>query len=388
MLNKNRIKIVYVLPISWGGIPHYTAELANAVSEYADVVVLKPKDKNDSLFSQDVQTISTFDPLYFSRKSPRTALSFKNIINIMSFRHLRDINEINPDIIHFTGHYPHTAMFIYFNSNKLSKDCKLICTMHATFSSSVVSTRNRGISIAILNSISEFTKRLVRYDQIIVHTEDNKRTLVNRNFDSEKIQIMPHGAFTFFNEYYKNSTNGSDENCILFFGYIIKNKGVEYLLEAIPIISKEIPDIKLIIAGEGDISKYSQYMVDNPYLEIYNEFIPNEKVSELFHRAKVVVLPYTYHQGHSGVLTIAFSFGKAVVVTDAGELPELAKNCGLMVPAKNSEALANAIIKLIKDGNLRNSFGKNALEKATELSWDSIAKLHMELYQKCFNNKH
>jgi len=64
----SKIKVAYVLPVSWGGVPHYTAELANSVSKYAEVYVIKPEDPNDELFNKNVNIIHGFKPVMFSRK--------------------------------------------------------------------------------------------------------------------------------------------------------------------------------------------------------------------------------------------------------------------------------------------------------------------------------
>ena len=61
------MKVVYVLLTSLGGIPHYTAELANAMANHAEVIVFKPKDSNDQLFSEKVQLLNVFNTIYFRK---------------------------------------------------------------------------------------------------------------------------------------------------------------------------------------------------------------------------------------------------------------------------------------------------------------------------------
>ena len=379
------MKIAYILPISWGGIPHYTAELANAVSKYADVTVLKPKDPNDELFSGDVKVINAFKPMHFSRKQKVSAISPKNIVSLFSFRNIKLIDDINNDIVHFPELYPQSSIFAFLY--RIHKRHPIVSTLHATFDSllSLLSTKN---IYGILASFTEFTKWIVKSDVIIVHTKQDKETLVKKGVNPKNIAVIPHGSYTFFKNYAKNVVN-SDDNNILHFGYIGENKGIEYLIKAIPIVSQAIPDIKVIIAGEGNFSKYSKLIEDCSKFEIYNEYIPNEKVPELFQRAKVVVLPYTYHRGHSGVLNIAFAFGKPAIVTNVGSLPEMVEygKSGLIVPPKNPEALAEAIIKLLKDDELRKKMSKNALKRAEELSWDNIAKMHMKVYEEVLNER-
>ena len=79
----SKIKVAYVLPGSWGGHPHYTAELANAISKYAEVYVIKPEDPNDELFNENVNIIHGFRPVMFSRKEIlKSTFSPTNIIGI------------------------------------------------------------------------------------------------------------------------------------------------------------------------------------------------------------------------------------------------------------------------------------------------------------------
>ncbi|MBT9145733.1 MAG: D-inositol 3-phosphate glycosyltransferase [candidate division WS2 bacterium] len=102
-----------------------------------------------------------------------------------------------------------------------------------------------------------------------------------------------------------------------------------------------------------------------------------------------MVLPYTYHQGHSGVLTVAFSFGKPLIVTNVADLPNLVEDGkeGLVVPPKNPGALADAIIKLLRDDELRRNMGENSYKKAQELSWDNIAKKHIRVYEEMMHRR-
>jgi len=374
--------VAYILPISWGGIPHYTAELANAASKYADVIVLKPKDSNDELFSKDVEVINAFKSMHFTRKSRRAAFSPKNLINFFSFVNIKLIDSTKPDIIHFPELYPQSSIFAFLY--RIHKKYPIVSTLHATFEFIF-----KDCPYGIISVISRFTKSLVKSDKIIVHTEQDKNTLIKRGVNPTKIAVIPHGVYSLFKKYKNGNDAWSQENCILFFGYIGGNKGVEYLIKAVPIVSQVIPDIKVIIAGEGNFSKYSKLIEDHSKFEIYNEFIPNKKVPELFQRAKVVVLPYTYHRGHSGVLNIAFAFGKPAIVTNVGSLPEMVEygKSGLIVPPKDPEALAEAIIKLLEDDELRKKMSRNALKRAEELSWDNIAKMHIKVYEEVLNER-
>lgn len=106
-------------------------------------------------------------------------------------------------------------------------------------------------------------------------------------------------------------------------------------------------------------------------------------VEDYFSRASVVVIPNRSQEGHSGSLTVAYSFGKPVITTNVVEFPQLVKEagCGLIVPPDDPEALADAVINLLQDKKLRKKMSKNALKMAEELSWDNIAKRHIKVYE-------
>ena len=316
--------------------------------------------------------------MYFSVKYKIKAFIPRNFINFFSFRNIKIVDSIRPDILHFPGGiYPQAAVFsLLYN---IHRKYPIVNTVHGIFSPSAI-FRVKSLTFVLLAGLADCISYLVKSDIIIVHTQEDKDKLVRRGINPRNIVIIPHGTYTFFKKYCKSKIL-NDKDYVLFFGYIRENKGIKYLIKAAPIICKEVPDAKIIIAGEGDITSIEP-IKDKSKFEIYNEYVPNEKVSELFQRAKVVVLPYTHTGGHSGVLTIAYAFGKPVVVTNVGDFPKLAERAGLVVPAKNSKALAEAIIKILKDDKLRKKMSRNALKKAEKLSWDNIAKRHIEVYKE------
>ena len=101
----------------------------------------------------------------------------------------------------------------------------------------------------------------------------------------------------------------------------------------------------------------------------------------------IIVLPYT-EASQTGIIPIAYSFKKPVILTNVGGLPESVDDgkTGFVVPPRNEKALADAIIKLLKDVKLRKQMGENAYKKMKEeLSWDVIAEKTIEVYKVAIN---
>jgi glycosyltransferase involved in cell wall biosynthesis len=157
-----------------------------------------------------------------------------------------------------------------------------------------------------------------------------------------------------------------------------------------PLITKEIPDAKIIIAGAGEnFQKYENMIVNRHNFIIHNYKIPYDEGAELFQRCSLVVLPYI-DASQSAVILTAYGFKKPVVVTSVGSIPEIVDDgkTGIIVPPKDINTLAEAIIKLLKDNKLRRKMGENAYIKLkTDLSWDNIAEKTIEVYKEAIRGK-
>jgi glycosyltransferase involved in cell wall biosynthesis len=230
-------------------------------------------------------------------------------------------------------------------------------------------------------------------DRIIVHGEKLKEQMIKEyGLPDEKVHAIPIGEHEVapFKKYERNNLKENGD-LILFFGRIWKYKGLEYLIKAEPMITKEVPDAKIIIAGTGeDFKKYEEMMANRDNFIVYNYRIPYKEGAELFQRCSVVALPYI-DASQSGVIPTAYGFKRPVVVTNVGSIPEIVDDgvTGFIVPPRNTEALADAIVKLLKDKDLRKQMGENAYKKLkTDLSWDNnIADKTIEIYKKAIRDK-
>lgn len=178
-----------------------------------------------------------------------------------------------------------------------------------------------------------------------------------------------------------------EENNILFFGRISPYKGIEYLCEAMKLVRKEIPNATLTIAGGGkmyfDINQYKAL----GYIEVLNYYISTKELARLLSRCELSVCPYT-DATQSGVIMTSYALGKPVIATNVGGLPEMIDNgkSGIIVPPKNSTALANAIIMLLKDRDKlqdMTTFINNNYVHG-ERSWENITQKYINFYNKIY----
>jgi len=226
-------------------------------------------------------------------------------------------------------------------------------------------------------------------DRIIVHGQAHKQYVAAKGISSRKIRVISLGALSHFASLRQEDVETQRGN-ILFFGRILPYKGIEYLIQAGKLIERQFPEVTITIAGDGSFGKYERMVKGDDHFIVRNTFIPDEEVAQFFQKASLVVLPYT-DGSQSGVVSIAGAFKKPVVVTDVGNFSEMVEDgkTGFIVPPKDTNALAEAIIKLLKDDKLRQEMGENASRIVMgKFSWDNIAQKTIEVYREAIEAWH
>ena len=229
-------------------------------------------------------------------------------------------------------------------------------------------------------------------DRLIVHTESGRKQLVAMySVDDRKVAVIPHGEYGFkqmsglMSEKEARSELGlrEDAQVFLFFGFIRKAKGVDVLLKAFDVLASDFHRACLVIAGgciQGESFCEHQNLVmrmrHRDRVRLFLRYIEYQEIPLFFEAADVVVLPYLRFFSQSGVLHLAQGFGKPVIVTDVGGLPEVVRNgqTGLVIPPGNVQALVEAMRYLIEHKEKRRGFGSAGYELARrEFSWAKIA---------------
>lgn len=176
-------------------------------------------------------------------------------------------------------------------------------------------------------------------------------------------------------------------NYVLFFGGISSHKGVEYLCGAMDEVCKKHPNVKLVVAGKGNIyfsiDKYAIY--NNGNLVLLNRYIEDCELVGLIRNALFVVCPYI-DATQSGVVMSAFALNKPVVATNVGALPTMVKDgqYGMIVPSKDAQALALAINTLIEYPQKVEAMMTNIERDYSdgEYSWNVIAQGMIGIYKE------
>jgi len=269
----------------------------------------------------------------------------------MVTRLVRQIKKFHPGVVHLQiGH-------LWFNwALPMLADFPLVLTVHDS-SIHIGDVPPRKTPQWILD------RGCYRAQERIVHAPQVKELLSERlQIPKSTIHVVPH---ILVGEDAGGGGAPSGAPRVLFFGRIWEYKGLEYLIRAEPLITAKVPQAKIVIAGRGeDFERYRQMMVHPERFIVHNEYVSDEKRAELLREASVVVLPYI-EASQSGVIPIAYRFGKPVVATTVGGLPYMVDHgrTGYLVPPRDSTALAEAIVPLLQNQELRKQFGENGRQK-------------------------
>lgn len=149
-----------------------------------------------------------------------------------------------------------------------------------------------------------------------------------------------------------------DDDVILFFGYVRKYKGLNVLLDAFPDIIESNPKAKLLIVGEFYESADKYYrQIDSlgikDHVKVVQKFVPNEDVGKYYSIADTVILPYLSGT-QSGVLNIAYGFGKPVIVTNVGGLAEdvIEGKTGYIIEPNNPSEIVNSVKRFFSERSI------------------------------------
>ncbi|MBV1905899.1 MAG: glycosyltransferase family 4 protein, partial [Pseudomonadales bacterium] len=166
-------------------------------------------------------------------------------------------------------------------------------------------------------------------------------------------------------------------------------KGTRHLLRAFGLLQKEFPELRLTIIGklkEGGKNELLCRELNIQHKISQRHDISIAEIRDLYAESSIAVVPSDY-EGFGLPTGEAMACGIPVVSSDGGALPEVIGDAGLLVPAKNPQALAGAIRKLLIDADLRLNLAQQGLDRVRNLfGWDRAAQETVALYRAHLNN--
>jgi len=218
---------------------------------------------------------------------------------------------------------------------------------------------------------------------------------------SSKITLIPHGIpdVPFVDpNFYKDQYGVEGRKVILTFGLISPGKGIETMIEALPLIAKEHPEVVYIILGathphvkkeQGEayrlgLQRRARELKVEEHILFHNRFVELTELCEFLGAADIYVTPYlNREQIVSGTLAYALGCGKAVVSTPYWYAEEmLADDRGRIVPFQDPRALAAEVNDLLRREVERHAMRKRAYTFCREMVWKEVARKYLEVFRE------
>lgn len=242
-------------------------------------------------------------------------------------------------------------------------------------------------------------------DRVVVMSERASEFLQSiYQVPAEKIDMIPHGIpeQSFVDpSFYKDVFGVEGKTVLLTFGLLSANKGIEYVISALPEILEKHPNVVYIVLGathphvlrhEGEAYRISleklareKGVEDN--VIFCNRFVELDELLQFIGAADIYITPYLERaQIVSGTLAYTLGAGKAVVSTPYWYAEEmLEQERGVLVPFKDSGALASSINQLLDDEPSRHAMRKRAYLFSRNMVWSQVAHRYMESFERARN---
>ena len=218
---------------------------------------------------------------------------------------------------------------------------------------------------------------------------------------TDKIDLIPHGIpnvpFADPN-YYKDKFGVEGRPVLLTFGLLSPNKGIEFVLNALPAVVSDFPKIVYIVLGathpnlirdHGETYRLSlERLAKKNCIEknviFFNRFVDKDELMEFLGATDIYITSYLNKaQITSGTLAYSFGAGKAVISTPYWHAEELlADGRGVLVPFGDAPAISRAVCHLLRNETARHAIRKNAYLMGRKMIWPHVALDYAQSFQR------
>jgi glycosyltransferase involved in cell wall biosynthesis len=255
-------------------------------------------------------------------------------------------------------------------------------------------TEPNALQRAVIEEVIKLSKRCV------VMTERGSAILQEvHGTAKDKIDLIPHGIPQVpFDCDNKDKLGIAGKKVLLTFGLLSPDKGIEYVIDALPAIVAKHPDAVYVVLGathphvkksHGEMYRLS---LENRALRLgvdkkiifHNRFVSQKELIEFLSATDIYITPYLkLEQTTSGTLAYAVGSGRAVISTPYWHASELlADDRGVLVPWRDPQAIADAAIDLLSDDTKRLTMRKRAAALGRDMLWPAVGRSYLQSFTK------
>jgi glycosyltransferase involved in cell wall biosynthesis len=267
----------------------------------------------------------------------------------------------------------------------LSKNTKIVTLTQSSL------FHHSSLNNPLMKKLDEWVVRqyFKQADKILCNSEYTHQQAISvSGISPDKVKTVYCGHDVY--EIKRHEKMASNNINILFVGQVKAIKGLEFLLKAVSLLSRDNFIINIVGNTEADIDYYKSVSNMTEELSLKNKVVfhghikNRAQLAEFYNEADIFALP-SLVEGFAIVLLEAMSFGLPIVATNAGAIPELVRNNenGLLVPPADAKELAVTLDCLMSSLELRRKLGANGfsfyLAKRDFYSWDKVGERIMNV---------
>jgi phosphatidylinositol alpha-mannosyltransferase len=359
------LNIGIVCPYGWdapGGVQAHIADLRTyLVNQGHQVSVLAPTADEENLPSW---VVSAGKPISI----PYNGAVARVLFGPVAFARVKQwISENNFDLLHLhEPAIPSVSLLACW-----AAEGPMVGTFH-------VSAKKQKASFAIVPILEPVIEKL---SARIAVSEAARETLIS-HLETDAV-VIPNGIYA-RKMAGKVRSNWSGQTLGFMGRFNEPRKGLKVLIDALPIISRFLPDVKVLVAGPGDPEEFLAQI--DPQLRNRIEFLGKLSESEkadFMSSVGTYVAPNTGGESFGIILAEALAGGAAVVAADIPAFVALLENgkYGKLFKSEDATDLAKAVIDLLRDQDARNQMARAGQEYAQKFDWDVVAQDIFEVYE-------
>lgn len=384
-----------------GGMQDHTLSLCEGLVESGHKVTVITTRHPDDLDHENLNGVEIFylketEPIEYSSSWQRE--SVKRFVELHS--------KLNFEIVHGQGS---GGLPFLIQKVNLKYKIPIVISFHGTTYDEVKSIYNvmaaSGNLKTTVSSLKGILWHLQHYASIfqpvrraegVIATSNEQKDILKRMYQlsDDKLYLVYNGIdVDLFKPIAKDKTklskyNINENDCVLLaVARMVEEKGLQNLIKAMPLIVSQIPDLKLLLAGDGDYRFDLEKLAGELNLKekiIFTGSVSLHDLPYLYSNCDIFVNPTIRANGYDLTILQAMASEKPVIVSDIGSIPTVIKNDenGVLVPPGNSEEIAKSVVDLISRSDFRERIGKMARKRVVEkFSLKSMTEGTIKVYR-------